>query len=106
MSWESASLIISCSNRGQLQEVQNREQKYPNQVHEVPEQTGDFLPLDVTLRVGLPHAGPRTPNLRDDQRATQDVQAMQRGQGEVNRKVSAVPRHKRGESLDLGSFDR
>ena len=76
---------------GGLQQIQNREQEDPNQVDEVPEQSGNFDAVGVTFGLGLPHLCARTPNVKDHQRAADDVQRVQAGEREVNREVGIMP---------------
>src|SRR6185503_218092 len=86
----------------QLQEVKHREQENPDKINEVPEQAGNFDAVRVALRIGLPKPGAGSPEVRDDKPASQHVQAVQRGEGEIDREIGAVRRHEGREALDVG----
>src|SRR5262245_36514959 len=96
--WES---LIECGS----QEVENGKEEDPDQVNEVTEQARNFDAVGVTLRILLPEFGAGAPKIGDDNSAAQHVQAVQRGQGEINREVSAVSRHEGRKALDIGRLD-
>src|SRR6185295_19301852 len=93
------SLIVS------LQEIEDREEENPDQINEVPEQTGNLNAIGVPFRVGFPQAGQRTPNRKNHNSATQNVERVQPGQRKINRQVGAVPRTVILHLLDLGHWN-
>src|SRR6185369_3384866 len=50
-------------------QIKHREQENPHQIHEMPEQAGDFDAVGEAFRVGLPHAAARAPQIENHQRA-------------------------------------
>jgi hypothetical protein len=88
-----------------LEQVKDWEEENPDQIDKVPEKAGDLDAIDVTLWIPAPKARAWPPDVKDNNGATENVQAVQRSQGEINSKVSAVPRHESGEPSDIGGFD-
>ena len=91
----------------ELQQIQNREKKDPDEIDEVPEKTGDLDAVGETFRFRAPHLCACPPQERDHERSAENVQGVQGGEGKVNAKVSAVRGHKGGQALDFrdGNFD-
>src|SRR5688572_13145568 len=88
-----------------LQQIENREQKDPDQIDEVPEQAGDFDAVGVLLWRLLPPATAGEEEIRHDDRATNDVRGMQAGEREVNREVGAALRRVGGEIHEVARLD-
>jgi hypothetical protein len=49
----------------QSEQVENWEKENPNQIHEMPEQAGDFDSVGKLIRMGLPHLASRAPEISD-----------------------------------------
>ena len=57
----------------------------------MPEQAGHLDAVGEAFRVGLPHPAARTPEKADDERAADDVQGVQAGEREIDRRVGVMP---------------
>ena len=71
----------------------------------MPEQAGDFDAVGEAFGIGLPHLAAEQPEVADDQRAANDVQRVEAGQGEIDRVVGAVARAVVADLLNVGRRD-
>src|SRR5262245_19268603 len=85
-----------------LKQIQNGKEENPHEIDEVPEQARYFYTVGETLGLGAPEFSARPPEKRDDDRATKHVQGVERGEREINTKISAVLRHECGQTLNIG----
>ena len=93
-------------SRSLLQDVQDREQEDPNQVHKVPEQAKGFNPICEPLAILMPHGQPDREHIvqhHDD--ATENVSRVQAGDGVVDAKKCAVLRLICREAADVPGFN-
>src|SRR5438477_606816 len=88
-----------------LEQIENWEKEDPDEVHEMPEEAGDFDAVNVAVGIALPQARARTPDVENDNRTTEHVQAVEGGEREINSEVSAMAGNEGGEARDLGRFD-
>ena len=58
----------------------------------MPEQPGNLDSIGETFRIGFPKLRAGSPQEADHNRAANDVQRMQAGKREINRRVGVVPR--------------
>src|SRR5688500_271733 len=67
----------------------------------MPEQTGHLYAVSKSHRLGTPHFRAEPPEMRDHQRAGQNVQCVQSREREINSEISAVRRDECGKALDV-----
>src|SRR3954465_2990343 len=68
-----------------LQKVKGREEKDPDQIHEMPEESRMFNPVREPLRVGLPELRPGSPEIRVHGHPANDMHTVQPSQREIDR---------------------
>src|SRR6187200_2967309 len=96
--------MLSARDR-QLKQVKEREDEDPNQVDEVPEESGHLDAIGKMLRVFPVEPGARTPEEGENQDSTENVQAMQAGDHEIRGEIGAVLGSERTPVIDIGRFD-
>src|SRR5258705_12053751 len=67
-----------------LQKIQRREEKDPDQIHEMPEEPRVLDPVGEPYRIRLPELGAGTPEIRVHRHPAQHVEPVQSGQGVVD----------------------
>src|SRR4051794_6288467 len=67
-----------------LHEVQNREEKNPDEVDEMPVKADDLDPVGITLRLFGPHLRAGSEKIEKDDDAAEDVNSVQAGHREVD----------------------
>src|SRR5207302_4614179 len=89
------------------EQIEKRKNENPDQIDKVPEQSRNFhaigqvfrIPLIKSLANGKPH-------VNEDQHASEHVETVQSGNGEVTREIGVVPRSERVHPLDIVLFNR
>src|SRR3954447_131882 len=67
-----------------LHEVQNREEKNPDEIDEMPVKTDDLDPVRITLRLFRPHLRAGSEEIEEHDDAAENVQTVQAGHREVD----------------------
>src|SRR3954470_21074669 len=67
-----------------LHEVENREEKNPDEVDGMPIKTDDLDPVCITLRLFSPHFRARSDKIKEDDDAAENMQTVQAGHREVD----------------------
>src|SRR3954469_25599209 len=75
-----------------LEQVENGKEEDPDQIDEVPEQSGVFHPVGEVLGIGLPELGARSPEAAVYHDAADHGQHMEAGEREVDRQEGVLAR--------------